>query len=282
MGEYPQTYYWLDYSEEPSESQALNIIGVINNYEKRTTAKGYIQEFELLQPAKVESASLKLLIFSDSEDQMPIPETKGQIIYARNILKIRQNPPTFILSAMIKENRVVILNSESKARKNMDYLHPYGVMYTDGAGYYPSERRSVIGNLINNNYFIIFNYLGKRIMFGGREHLTILHIEMNLGFQLSLHQIFALANKTRGERKNKSFEINIMNFLEIILKLFEMLITRTIENATNGNLFKVGEKPDECDFCAERCDCATFTNGNLLTFYGASFFKNNKTSFLNV
>ena len=154
MGEYPQKYYWLDFSDEPSESQALNLIGVINKYETRTTAKGFVQEFELLQPAKLESVSLKLLIFSNSEEDMPLPETKGQIIYARNILKIRQKPPTFILSAMIKENRVVILNSESKARKSMDYLHQNGVMYTDGGGYYPSERSSVIGNLINNNYII--------------------------------------------------------------------------------------------------------------------------------
>ena len=145
MGEVPQTYHWIDYSEEPTNGQALNLIGVINYYEKRTTRTGYLQEFELLQPAKGEPVPLKLLIFSESEDDMPIPETKGQIIYARNILKIERKPPTFILSAKIVENRVVILNSEAKARKNLDYLHKNGVMYTDGAGFYSSERKSVIG-----------------------------------------------------------------------------------------------------------------------------------------
>ena len=38
-------------------------------------------------------------------------------------------------------------------------------------------------------------------MFGGREHLTILHITMKLGYDFDLNKIFALANKTRGARK---------------------------------------------------------------------------------
>ena len=53
-----------------------------------------------------------------------------------------------------------------------------------------------------------------------------------------------------------------MGFLEIILHIFEMLITRTIENSTNQTLLKVGEKPEDCNFCVNECDCASFTNGN--------------------